>query len=92
VLFVFSGRLFRLTVFPFCGIIVAGENFGASRAWRGIPMDRNDKRFLSLLWLVVPVALAVLVCCVTAGYSIYRRAVERAYHETSWGGGNDLPF
>ena len=21
-----------------------------------------------------------------------RRAVERAYHETSWGGGNDLPF
>lgn len=55
-------------------------------------MERNDKRFLSLLWLVVPVALAVLVCCVTAGYSIYRRAVERAYHESSWGGGNGLPF
>ena len=55
-------------------------------------MDRNDKRFLSLLWLVVPVALAVLVCCVPAGYSICRRAVDRPYHETSWGGGNDLPF
>lgn len=55
-------------------------------------MEQNDNRFLSLLWLVVPVALAVLVFCVTAGYSIYRRAVERAYHEVSWDGGSDLPF
>ena len=39
----------------------------------------TEKTFLSLLWLVVPIVLSSLVICVTAGYCIYRRAIERAY-------------
>ena len=39
----------------------------------------TEKTFLSLLWLVVPIVLSILVICVTAGYCIYRRAIERAY-------------
>ncbi len=37
---------------------------------------------------MLPYAAALLVLCITAGYSIYRYASERAYHER-WKDYND---
>ena len=41
-------------------------------------MEQREK---SLLPLVIPVAVSVLVLCITAGYALYRYLSERAYRE-----------
>ncbi|MEM1484365.1 hypothetical protein V6615_05730 [Oscillospiraceae bacterium PP1C4] len=43
-------------------------------------MKRSEKS-IPLFTLVIPLAVSLLVICVTAGYYIYRFARERAYRE-----------
>ena len=51
---------------------------GYDREKGAICMEQREK---SLLPLVIPVAVSVLVLCITAGYALYRYLSERAYRE-----------
>lgn len=48
----------------------------------------HNHKYKSLFSTMLPYAAALLVLCITAGYSIYRYASERAYHER-WKDYND---
>ncbi len=50
-------------------------------------MNRSEKS-LPLFTLIIPLAVSLLVLCVTAGYYIYHFASERAYRE-KWKDYND---
>lgn len=47
-----------------------------------------NHKYKTLFSMMLPYAAALLVLCITAGYSIYRYASERAYHER-WKDYND---
>ena len=60
-------------------------NMGINSMGRGVPVEEKD---CMLPPLVLPLALSLLVICITAGYGIYRFLRERAY-QRRWAEYND---